>query len=198
MYCSYLIDWKNQLWSDFRGNIEDWTKLARVKKQLWDASITCESFKSRIRNIATANEVSKVICFGLGDFARRPPEAVCLRPGQNAPAETESDGAEVNGPMMQHAVALTIAEELRRIRGDKAVQLLAQDPRYSDDAKEFLNAQGFKIVGNFGAGGFAEVDNQSLVFTAWVSAPVKQIIADLANPAAFITLDKRTLLSGTK
>jgi len=49
-----------------------------------------------------------------------------------------------------------------------------------------LQELGFEIVGQGGAGGFAEVDDESVVFSAFVSAPVKQVIADLARPVAII------------
>jgi len=54
-----------------------------------------------------------------------------------------------------------------------------------------LHELGFEIVGQHGARGFAEVDDDSVVFSAWVSAPVKQVIADLARPVAFLCPDTR-------
>ncbi|KAH7248383.1 hypothetical protein B0J15DRAFT_527559 [Fusarium solani] len=186
-YCSYLVGWRNQLMRDFCGNIEDWTRLFETKRQLWNRSITCESFKSRLRKLLAARKVTKIVCFGLGDMARRPPEVTIL-PNQAAKQlDLESHGADVHAEMIQHAAALTMAEEIYRHDG-KAIRLLAQDPQYTDDTKEFLREKGFEIVGNFGAGGFAEVDDESIVFSAWVAAPVKQIVADLARPAAFITM----------
>jgi roadblock/LC7 domain-containing protein len=86
---------------------------------------------------------------------------------------------------IQHSVALTMAD----MCGANNVQLLAQDPSYTEEAKEMLKARGFSIVGPFGAGGFAEIDNDSVVFSAFVEAPLKQIVADLARPALIITTD---------
>lgn len=98
-----------------------------------------------------------------------------------------TDGAEVHAEMLQHAAALTMGEEIRRYCGEY-VRLLTQDPQYSNDAKEFLKGKGFEIVGDFGAGGFDDVDDNSIVFSAWANAPVKQIIADIARSAMFITI----------
>ena len=169
---------------DFRGNIEDWQRLFEAKTQLWNASITCGSFKRRLGEALAAHRVTNIVCFGLGDIARQPPE-VTIPPGHQS--EIQSHGAEIHPQMIQHAAALTMAEEARRHSG-RAVRLLAQDPQYSDDTKACLEAKGFDIVGEFGAEGFTHINNQSIVFAPWPSAPVKQIVADIARPVAFITL----------
>jgi hypothetical protein len=88
--------------------------------------------------------------------------------------------------MVQHSIALTIAEICRSRIGNE-VQLLAQDPDYTEEAKDILKANGFSIVGEFGAGGFAEVDDDSVVFSVFVEAPLKQIIADIARPVLIIS-----------
>ena len=64
--------------------------------------------------MVTHHRVNKVICFGLGDMARRPPETIPL-PGKQL--EEESDGASVDYQMMQHAMAITLANELGRRAG---------------------------------------------------------------------------------
>jgi sugar phosphate isomerase/epimerase len=94
----------------------------------------------------------------------------------------------VEGALIHHSIALTIADIARSCAatGDTGVRLLTQDPRYSDETKDLLREIGFEIVGEHGAGGFAELDNETVVFSAFTSAPVKQIIADLARPAAII------------
>lgn len=92
----------------------------------------------------------------------------------------------VRGSMSQHSIALTIAQ-ICCGSAENEVQLLAQDPDYTDKAKEMLGKNGFSIVGEFGAGGFAEIDDNSVVFSAFVEAPLKQIIADIARPALIIS-----------
>lgn len=132
-------------------------------------------------------KATKIICFGLGDIARQSPE-VSVPAGQHA--EIESQGAEIHDEMMQHAAALTMLQEIQRYYGSTA-RLLAQDPQYSDDTQAFLKTRGFEIVGNHGAGGFAHIDDDCIVFSAWPAAPVKQIVADLARPVGIITLSDR-------
>ena len=48
--------------------------------------------------------------------------------------------------------------------------------------KEILNSYSFLIVGQFGSGGFAEIDDHSVVFSISVEALLKQIIADIKRP----------------
>lgn len=69
------------------------------------------------------------------------------------------------------------------------IQLLAQDPGYTEEAQKLLKAKGFLIVGLFGAGGFAEIDDDSVVFSAYIAAALIQIIADVACPALNITTE---------
>ncbi|OQE47576.1 hypothetical protein PENCOP_c001G08203 [Penicillium coprophilum] len=49
-----------------------------------------------------------------------------------------------------------------------------------------LKEKEFKIGGPHGAGGFAEIDEESIVISPFAAAPVKQIIADLARPILII------------
>lgn len=88
--------------------------------------------------------------------------------------------------MVQHSVALTMAEVCRN-NGNIEVQLLTQDPDYTEQSKELLERNGFTIVGKFGAGGFADIDDGCVVFSVFVEAPLKQIIADIARPALIIS-----------
>lgn len=81
-------------------------------------------------------------------------------------------------------MALTIA---RLCHGDETMPLLAQDPDYTEVAEEILTKIGFKIVGHHGAGGFAEIDEESIIISPFAAAPIKQIIADLARPVLIIS-----------
>jgi hypothetical protein len=89
--------------------------------------------------------------------------------------------------MLQHSIALTMAEICRR-RSARDVHLLAQDPAYLEQTMDILKESGFSFVGPHGAAGFAEVDEETLVFSAFVGAPLKQIIADIARPQFVIAI----------
>lgn len=73
-----------------------------------------------------------------------------------------------------------------------AVRLLTQDPGYTDEKKKLLRDIGYEVVGEYGARGFAEVDEESIVFSTFTKAPVKQVIADFARPVAIITARSST------
>lgn len=88
------------------------------------------------------------------------------------------------GCIIQHSMALTIAQ---LYRGNETLRLLAQDPEYTEVAEEILTKKEFKIVGTHGAGGFAEIDEDSIIISPFAAAPVKQIIADLARPVLIIS-----------
>lgn len=130
-------------------------------------------------------KITTILCFGLGDVARESPE-VYIAP--NKETRVASERAEIHPAIIQHAAALIMAEDVR-VASDSAIRLLCQDPQYSDNSHGFLRSKGFGIVGNFGAAGFGYVDEQCLIFAAWPSVPVKQIVADVERPAIFITLD---------
>lgn len=99
----------------------------------------------------------------------------------------EGDESSYRLSLVQYPCALTIADAIRSVTGSP-IRLLTEDVGYTDEAKEILKGYGFEIVGQFGAGAFAEVDENSVVFSPERHrAPVKQIIADIARPALIIT-----------
>ena len=184
-HCSYLVGWESEIQETFDGCIENYEAAFQQKRQAWNDSGTCSWFKAYIRQLLGARKVSKVICFGLGDITRRPPTWWRVR---NALTENPETEASVWGDSMtQHCVVLTLAEVLRDSAAGTAVRLLTQDPKYSDKTARDLGKIGFEVVGRAGAGGFAEVDDDSVVFSALTTAPVKQIIADIARPALIIS-----------
>jgi hypothetical protein len=59
-----------------------------------------------------------------------------------------------------------------------------QDPIYTDTDRLMLDKHGVKTLDD--PDGFLEVDNSSLVISCGSNAPVKQIVSDIAYPAAII------------
>ncbi|CZT51320.1 uncharacterized protein RSE6_12448 [Rhynchosporium secalis] len=88
--------------------------------------------------------------------------------------------------IVQHSIAMTSADVCRKSAKNR-IRLLAQDPDYTMQSQKILEEYGFEIVGKFGAGGFSEINEESIVFSPFVSAPVKQILADIARPALVIS-----------
>lgn len=151
------------------------------KDLLWQNSTTCKHLAALVQDLLGTNTVKKVLCFGLGDFCRSAPEWLKK---QSDSWDGTSDVKNLMGCMIQHSMALTIAQ---LCRGNETALLLAQDPDYTEVAEKILTKKEFKIVGPHGAGGFAEIDEESIVISPFVAAPVKQIIADLARPVLIIS-----------
>ncbi|KAJ5161030.1 hypothetical protein N7492_006422 [Penicillium capsulatum] len=179
--CSYIVDWTNLTARNFRELIAQPTQVFEEKDLLWQNSKSCKQLTTLVKELLGRNTVKKVLCFGLGDFCRSAPE--WLKRQHNSWDEN-SEIKHVMGCMIQHSMALTIAQHCR---GNETVPLLAQDPEYTDLAKELLTEKKFKIVGPYGAGRFAEIDEESIVISPFAAAPVKQIIADLARPVIIIS-----------
>ncbi|KAJ5777268.1 hypothetical protein N7520_000514 [Penicillium odoratum] len=180
-HCSYLVDWSNRTARDFRELISQPSQVFDEKECLWKNSMTCKLLAALVQDLLGKNIVKKVLCFGLGDFCRTAPEWLSKQHDLwNETLEVKN----VMGCMIQHSMALTIAQICC---GNEAVSLHAQDPDYTSAAEEILTKKNFKIVGHHGAGGFAEIDEESIVISAFAAAPVKQIIADLARPALIIS-----------
>jgi hypothetical protein len=151
----------------------------------WKRSSSCRLLELHLENILATRKVTKIICLGLGDFCRKePPGSMAL--GNSHLSKEELGAAMIRSRIVQHAIAMTMVKTCERLYG-KAVQLLAQDPDYTEEAKTILQAYGFSIVGESGAGGFAEIDDHSGVFSAFISAPLKQIIADIGRPPLVIS-----------
>ncbi|KAI1326905.1 hypothetical protein F5Y16DRAFT_410582 [Xylariaceae sp. FL0255] len=185
-HCSYLVDWDSEE-RLLRGvfSKEDIASLYRETKQRWRASLSYRLLETQLKMLLDGKKVTKVVCFGLGDLHRRPPRWWLEAERKQNPKGVESDARMFS--LVQHSVVLTIADILRsRAKKDTHVRLLTQDPDYLEQTRELLEEDGFEIVGMFGAGGFAEVDDESLVFSVYPSVPVNQIIADVARPVLMI------------
>ncbi|KAI0152315.1 hypothetical protein F4776DRAFT_601102 [Hypoxylon sp. NC0597] len=194
--CTYLIDWANQTVRNYEGPVDNVWSLFETSQQRWDSSATCKVLKSQFRKLiggdGNAKKVTKIVCFGLGDINYKPPDWWRIENDSKPEDEREPETSVVEGALIHHAIALTIADITRSCArtGDAGVRLLTQDPDYSDETKNMLRKIGFEVVGEHGAGGFAEVDDDSVVISAFAASPVKQIIADLARPVAIICAER--------
>ncbi|KAI1866034.1 uncharacterized protein JN550_008012 [Neoarthrinium moseri] len=125
---------------------------------------------------------------------RKPPFWWTAQNDERPENERETETSILEGAFIHHAIALTITDVARAIsRSDSkgpGVRLLTQDPAYVGETESILHDTGlFEVVGTYGAGGFAELDDESVVFSPFVNAPVRQITADIARPVAVICID---------
>lgn len=190
--CTYLVDWTNQTLRNYEGPIENIQLLFKTTQKRWETSETCRAFTAQCHKLlgsySSTKRVTKIICFGLGDLNFKPPDWWRIQNSSEPEGERELETSIVEGSLTHHAIALTIADIARSYAQteDIRVKLLTQDPAYSTETKDMLQEIGFKVVGEHGAGGFADLDDETIVFSAFAATPVKQIIADLARPAAII------------
>ncbi|KAI1771529.1 hypothetical protein F4818DRAFT_429316 [Hypoxylon cercidicola] len=204
-HCTYLINWANQTIRNYEGPIENVQFLFQTSQQLWEASATCAAFTSQFREllsrVGNTKKVTKIVCFGLGDMNFKPPDWWRIENDSKPEKEREPETSVVEGAFIHHAIALTMADIITRSCSRTrymGVRLLTQDPNYSDETKDMLRKIGFEVVGEYGAGGFAELDDESVVFSAFAAAPIKQIIADLARPVAIICAENTEVFNKFK
>ncbi|KAI0810555.1 hypothetical protein GGR55DRAFT_644384 [Xylaria sp. FL0064] len=194
-HCTYLVDWTNQTVRNYEGSIENVWSLFEASRRRWDASATCAALTSQLRKLlggdgTAKKKVTKIVCFGLGDLNAKSPDWWRIQNEGKPGDEREPETSIVEDALLHHSIALTMADIARSYAGtgeeDMGVGLLTQDPDYSDETKDMLRTLGFEVVGEHGAGGFAELDDEAVVFSAFAAAPVKQIIADFSRPVAII------------
>jgi hypothetical protein len=145
----------------------------------WDETPIPIEIANIVKTYSAVPEVSKVVCLGLGSFSEQFGTDTGI---------TVSDRNPIYRPMRRHAVAVSIAKAFTnytRAKG-KAITLYAQDPAYTDNDKNLLREIGFEPVPGYGARGFGLIDDETVVFSCCPTAPVKQIVADLARPVAMI------------
>lgn len=140
----------------------------------WLSSLPCRQLCKMlwIMPIPENMSIDKVICFGLGSIHHHyQPDTNNLLCPSNA--------------LYQHCAAISMADIIKQRTGSKC-KILMQDPHYNDIDKEVLGRYDVQTIGDYGAAGFAEVDENSLVFTMYPSALVTEILADLPRPAAYL------------
>ncbi|ORY66549.1 uncharacterized protein BCR38DRAFT_296954, partial [Pseudomassariella vexata] len=146
----------------------------------WTQSTACNELIAILRESAYVPKTTKnIVCFGLGDLERGMSDF-----GLNFVATC--DGLPLRRSMTQHAAALTMASVLGELLGTGPLPILAQDPAYSPASKQLLADEGIKVVGGRGSLAFTHVDEQTVVFSCHPNIAVKQVVADIARPAAMI------------
>lgn len=131
----------------------------------WETTRIYREFNSLFQSLPLP-KITKIVCFSLGTlYCNLDPDDL--------------------GSMMQHACALSMARWIQN-RFDTQVRVLVQDPAYNEIDRIVLAEKGIETVGEYGAAGFADVDESSLVMTIAPSVCVREILADFVRPAAII------------
>lgn len=134
------------------------------KRIEWEASSACQSLLSTLQS-ATVLSVSKIVafaCFNMSDCER------------------------VERSACQHALILILRSYFakRQHIAEEDILCFAQDPLYEDIDKVVLSDVGVATLENPRA--FLEVDHESLVLSISPETAVRQIVADIAQPAVMI------------
>ncbi|KAG4221658.1 hypothetical protein PC116_g29866 [Phytophthora cactorum] len=142
---------------------------ARVE-YAWNSNPIGVHFHTTFMRLPFPPYINKIVCIGLGNFVLR--------------ADFKRD------PNMQLSLyrhlAVLAAVEVLYSRFGRQIQILAQDVNYSPDCAAFLFKKGFSIVGPYGAGGLAEIDDKTFVFSPNPDFCAKEVVADIARPAAML------------
>ncbi|KAI5861222.1 hypothetical protein GGS23DRAFT_577629 [Durotheca rogersii] len=134
------------------------------KRTEWESSSACQQLLSTLRSAAIP-DVRRIVAFA------------CFNMSDCEMAERSA---------CQHALLLILRKffaERQRI-AEEDIVCFAQDPLYEDVDKKVLAGAGISVVENPRA--FLEVDDASLVLSISPETPVRQIVADIAQPAVMI------------
>ncbi|KAI0838376.1 hypothetical protein F5Y06DRAFT_267967 [Hypoxylon sp. FL0890] len=165
-YCSLSLKTKPFDYSEPRSHE---VELAMFKKcrALWYSNPIGQNFYSTFMKLPLPPYINKIVCFDLG--------SITSKPADNYP--------HIRKAMYRHAAAMTIAECLHK-RFGLTIKLFCQDTTYTNACVGVLYKKGFSVIGPHGAAGFAEIDDKTLVFAPNPSFCIKEIVADIAEPAA--------------
>jgi hypothetical protein len=145
----------------------------------WTQSAVCSELTAILGSTCIPKTTRNITCFGLGSLEGSSDHS-------SLDVLATCDGLPRRSAMTQHAAALTMAAVLGERLGTEPLPILAQDPAYSLVAKRLLMDVGIAVVGGRGSLAFTHVDERTVVFSCNPNIPVKQVVADIARPAAMI------------
>jgi hypothetical protein len=146
------------------GSAEQLLHIFEQRNASWLESTTFVRVQQFFNEYPMPENIDNIICFGLGELESRSYTKIVDR----------------------HIAAMTMANLLASRYG-RRIRVLAQDPSYSMVSEQALQALGFEMVGRYGAAGFAEISDTSVVFTQSPGVKVREIVAEMPRPALFIT-----------
>lgn len=131
----------------------------------WEKFESCKNLRDSLRAHIAPDKITKVIAFACGTMIHDDSESSSIR---------------------QHGLVLTVKRMVQLINspGAEEVQCFAQDPAYTGLDRSVLEGAGIQILED--PHGFLEVDDASVVISFAAHVPVRQIVTDLARPAAMV------------
>lgn len=147
-------------------SVKDTKEIFETNLRKWTESEQCKDLRSILVSVKITANVQRIVAFACA--------SISSDTKQKVPCSS-----------FQHALALTLREVLGTNQEDTdEISCFAQDPAYSESDKKVLKEYGISVVDN--PEGFLKVDSSTIVISCAPQAPVKQIISDIALPAAMI------------
>ncbi|KAI0007905.1 hypothetical protein F4779DRAFT_481146 [Xylariaceae sp. FL0662B] len=127
-----------------------------------------ELIRSFFMKVPLPPNIDKIICFDLGSFSQS--------------GATDSAGESINRSFL-HIAVRAVAGAIK-MRQHHPVSVFVQDPSYTRNEEMILLRNDYEVVGRYGARGFAMIDETTMVFSPHPKTCVKEIVAEIAKPAA--------------
>lgn len=143
-----------------RLSLDECRSIFQSKRHQWEESEACKQMKLILQSLHL-EPVRQIIAFACGTLTSIEP--------------TDSRTS------YQHALILTLRDLLSQ---GKDIPCYAQDPIYSKSDESLLSEHGITVLHNPEA--FLQVDDHTFILSCGPMVPVKQIVAELARPAAMI------------
>ncbi|KAL1863907.1 hypothetical protein Daus18300_008056 [Diaporthe australafricana] len=133
----------------------------------WEDSEECRKLTSALMEHTTPDNITKILAFACGSIL-------------------DNDLDQRRRTANQHASILTIKRVLQTKNAPTNVEIecYAQNPAYTGSDRTVLEGAGIRVLEDPHV--FLEVDDSSVVLSFAPTAPVRQIVADLARPAFMI------------
>lgn len=131
----------------------------------WNHSPASRKLRTMLEQ-ASFPHVNKIITFANGSFS------------------SSGSSQHLTRSIGQHALTMTVRDILRDKNKSGEILCYAQDPEYTTADKAVLESNGITVLEDPRA--FLDVDESTVVLSFAPNVPVRQIITDIARPAAVI------------
>jgi hypothetical protein len=157
---------KETLDACYVGSVEKTTKTFKSNLEQWERSKERAMLDSIIRSVTFPTLIQKIITVACGSIANDVQQ-------------------EIPRSSFQHAFICTLRDIFMDCQRNLVdIQCYAQDPAYSEADTQVLTDYGFTILDD--PDGLLEINESALLFSCAAEFPVKQVLTELAQPAAII------------
>ncbi|KAI1080391.1 hypothetical protein F5B20DRAFT_540432 [Whalleya microplaca] len=134
----------------------------------WNSHPLKDAINAFFMKVPLPHKIEQIVCFDLGSFSQR-----------GGPQSFEQS---VHKSFLH--IAIRIVAGIIRKRQRHPVRVLVQDPNYTKNEERILAKNDYVVVGRYGAKGFTLIDEKTMVFSPCPNTCVKEIVAEIAKPAA--------------